>query len=139
MKKAEEANKLVNITPRMAVISSGDLAKYDRWDAPFHILLKTVSAEADKIRAAMDSRKAESLALQIHDNIRSEHQACINSLSRETKPTADGRRRAIEEYPFAALAVLKAQMDVIQGQLDKDIKIQEKLGDEVKKAFNQIP
>ena len=93
---------------RFATVMSSDLAKHGRWDAEFHILNAAYSERAAAISTTMTADAVIAL-LSDESSMPTSILKLISPLSHgsnQTK-TRDQLLKAVQEYPFLSLAIIK--------------------------------
>lgn len=118
------------MTAQFAIINSSELFKQGRWDAGFHLLNKEYAERAAVLAVTMS--KDEVVALLSDDD--AVPTAVLQHLAPLVRggygtPSRDQILKAVNEYPFLSLAIVKDkgadQMDQLKNDLDKKV---EKMG-----------
>jgi hypothetical protein len=100
--------KLRSFLMKFATVMSSDFLKHGRWDAEFHILNAAYAERAASISTTMTAEAVIAL-LSDESSMPTSILKLISSLSRgnnDTK-TRDQLLKAVQEYPFLSLAIIK--------------------------------
>lgn len=119
---------------KIAIVSSSKVFASGRWDAGFHILVQQHEAQANEIKAAMmkafeDKPESEALKLaakqctDLLDRMPTGVLAEIAELSSGQKTESrQSLTMALMEYPFLAMAIVKAsgKLEAFQAEKQKE-------------------
>lgn len=100
--------------PNFTIVQFSKLG--NRMDAPFHILRVANEDRSDAIAAKMSKEDATRKALEILEKMPSQFRKDLDPLVRSGSrhgPYFADYQRAIEEYPFLALAVIEKKIEDI--------------------------
>jgi len=100
--------------PNFTIVQFSKLG--NRMDAPFHILRVANEPRSEQIAAKMTKEEATKRALDMLDKMPSEFRKDLAPLVRSGSkhgPYLADYERAVEEYPFLALAVIEQKIEDI--------------------------
>lgn len=114
---------------KTGIVNSSQLAKHNRWDARFHLMLSEISDQVEKAKRNIDRR----YVLQFLAALRAEHLSAVDVLARGSYPVGKPARRAMcEEYPYISFVLVYLSLGDIRKEVLQQITDNKRYLDKIK-------
>lgn len=126
---------------KIAIIRASALTTHGRWDAAFHITQSEHREECTALEERLPKEDARQLATAMLGMLSAAHRQILAPLVRtgQTRnPSADQLGAAVHEYPYLAIAVMRASRKAIIDTLTEEVKAAEKRLADLREHINRV-